>query len=153
MPSLQCPSVFVSSTCFDLHEIREQLRVFIESFGFDPMLSEFNSFPVNPLDGTVDNCRKNVEDRADILVLIVGNHYGSTDDHGKSITNLEYLQARAKGIPIYVFVSRTILEWLSVWKENPDAKFPGVDSPKLFEFRRFDSNFERTMGISLRQSR
>ena len=134
MPSLQSPTVFVSSTCYDLNEIRDQLKTFIEGLGFDAMLSEFDSFPVNPLEGTVDNCRKNVEEFADILVLIIGIRYGSTDESGRSITNLEYLQARAKGIPVYVFISRTILEQLPVWKENPEARFSGVDSTTLFEF-------------------
>jgi hypothetical protein len=134
MSSTQSPCVFVSSTCFDLEEVRDQLRQFIESFGFDPMLSDFRSFPVSPLNGPVENCRRNVETHADIFVLVVGNRYGNTVDSGKSITNIEYLAARAKGIPIYVFVSRTILDLLPVWKKNPGATFPGVDSPKLFEF-------------------
>lgn len=134
MPSIQSPTVFVSSTCYDLGEVRDRLKSFIEDFGFDPMLSEFDSFPVNPLQDTIDNCRKNVEERADMLILIVGNRYGSTNETGTSITNLKYLQARAKGIPIYVFIKRTVLELLPVWKENPDATFSGVDSPRLFSF-------------------
>ncbi|MGA2060468.1 MAG: DUF4062 domain-containing protein [Thermoguttaceae bacterium] len=134
MPSIQSPSVFVSSTCYDLSEVRDQLKAFIENYGFDPMMSEFNSFPINPLDGTIDNCRNNVDQRADIFVLIVGNRYGSTDDSGKSITNLEFLQAQAKGIPIYVFIKREILNTYPIWKANPNACFPNVDSPKLYEF-------------------
>lgn len=134
MPSLKSPTVFVSSTCYDLSEIRDRLKSFIEDYGFDPLLSEFNSFPVNPLQNTIVNCRRNIDERADILVLIVGSRYGSTDEAGTSITNIEYVQARAKGIPIYVFISRSILEVLPVWKENPNATFSSVDSPKLFEF-------------------
>lgn len=134
MPALQPPTVFVSSTCYDLSEIRDDLKSFIESFGFEPMLSEYNPFPINPLEGTVENCRRNVEQRADMLVLVVGKRYGSTDDTGTSITNIEYMQARAKGIPIYVFIRRSILELLPVWKENPDAKFSSIDSTRLLEF-------------------
>jgi hypothetical protein len=67
--------------------------------------------------------------------LIVGGRYGSVSDTGKSITNIEYLQARAKGIPIYVFIQTSILNILPVWKRNPDAAFDNVvDSPLLFEF-------------------
>ena len=34
------PKVFISSTCFDLSEIREQLSRFISNYGFEPVLSE-----------------------------------------------------------------------------------------------------------------
>ena len=35
------PRVFMSSTCYDLQEIRFQLRHFIEEIGYDPVMSEF----------------------------------------------------------------------------------------------------------------
>ena len=43
------PVVFVSSTCFDLSQVRADLKEFIEDdCGFEPMLSDFNSFPIDP---------------------------------------------------------------------------------------------------------
>jgi len=129
------PGVFVSSTCYDLKQLRTDMKDFIESLGLDPLLSEFNSFPINPDSGTVDNCLSVVEKKADIFVLIVGQRYGSVTDTGRSITNLEFLAARAKGIPVYAFVMRPVLDVLAVWKTNPEANFSNVtDSPKLFEF-------------------
>jgi hypothetical protein len=129
------PAVFISSTCYDLKQVRSNLRTFVESMGFEAILSEFDSFPVDPNLGTFENCRKAVEDRADLFVLIVGGRYGSVTSSGKSITNVEYLQAKAKGLPINVFVSRQILDVMPVWKLSPDADFSSaVDSPKLFEF-------------------
>jgi hypothetical protein len=69
------------------------------------------------------------------MLLLVGNRYGFQTNDGKSITNLEYLRAKAKGIPIYVFVLKSILNNLTVWEKNPNADFSSiVDSPKLFEF-------------------
>ncbi|MCE5310876.1 MAG: DUF4062 domain-containing protein [Acidobacteriales bacterium] len=107
----------------------------MENAGLDPVLSEFPSFPVDPACPTITNCRKAVENRADILVLIIGGRYGSTDDQGRSISNLEYLAAKAKGIPIYVFVMRSLLDILPVWADNPNGDFRSVaDSPKVFEF-------------------
>jgi Domain of unknown function (DUF4062) len=79
------------------------------------VLSDFDTFPINPDFGPVDNCIKVVQEGADILILIVGTRYGSTNDQGKSITNLEFLAARSRGIPIYVFVMRTVLEILPIW--------------------------------------
>jgi hypothetical protein len=129
------PKLFVSSTCYDLKQIRIDLRQFIESVGFEPMLSEFDSFPVDPTLNTVANCIERVQSGADIFVLVVGGRYGSIVPSGKSITNLEYLEARAKGIPVYVFVQKSVLSVLEVWRDNPTADFSQVvDSTKLFEF-------------------
>jgi len=129
------PAVFVSSTCYDLRQLRADLRAYLENAGFEPVLSEYPTFPVDPGAATIANSRKAVESRADIFVLIIGNRYGSTDEHGKSVTNLEYLTARAKGIPIYVFAMRSIIDLLPVWDANPGADFKNVvDSPSLFEF-------------------
>src|SRR5258708_17982034 len=112
-------SIFVSSTCYDLKQLRADLYSYVEHAGFEPLLSEYLSFPVDPDETTIENCRKAVEDRADVFVLVIGGRFGSVSEHGKSITNLEYVTARAKGIPVYVFVMRSILDILSVWKANP----------------------------------
>lgn len=91
------PVVFVSSTCYDLKQVREDLKDFFENnYGFQAMLSEFDSFPIDPCIGTFENCLSNVDQSADIFILIVGNRYGYVTDRGKSITNLEYLHAKAK---------------------------------------------------------
>lgn len=130
------PVVFVSSTCYDLKQIREDLKDFFEeNYGFQTMLSEFDSFPVDPCKGTFENCIENVDRSADIFVLIIGNRYGHIMDSGKSITNLEYLHAKEKGIPMYVFVDKQLYNNMKIWRSNKDANFTGiVDSPKIFEF-------------------
>src|ERR1051325_970096 len=129
------PSVFVSSTCYDLLQVRADIRGFIESLGFNPILSNYNSFPTDPDVNPVENCFKVVDESADIFVLIVGSRYGSTPGGAKAVTNLEYLRARAKGIPVYAFVQKSILNILPVWRANQQGNFQDVvDSPKLFEF-------------------
>ena len=37
---MPAPRVFVSSTCYDLRYIRENLKFFIRTLGFEPVLSE-----------------------------------------------------------------------------------------------------------------
>jgi hypothetical protein len=103
------PVVFVSSTCYDLKQIREDVKEFFEdNYGFQAMLSDFDSFPIDPCVGTFENCLNNVDKCADFFVLIVGTRYGYVTDNGKSITNLEYLHAKAKGIPLFIFISKQI---------------------------------------------
>ena len=74
------PSVMVSSTFYDLRQIRSDLRQFIkDDLGYSALLSEFPSFPVDPDKDTIENCRKRVEANTDILVLVIGGRYGSID--------------------------------------------------------------------------
>ena len=131
------PGVMVSSTFYDLKQHREVLRRFLQDeLGYRPLLSEHPSFPINPDMASIPNCRERVQRDTDVLVLVVGRRYGSLDDHSaKSVTNLEYLTAREKGIPIYAFVERGILNLLPVWRRNKAIDLSAeVDSTQLFEF-------------------
>lgn len=131
------PSVIVSSTCYDLRQIRADLADFLqEEMGYIPLLSGLPSFPVDPDQTAVENCRKRVENNVDLMVLVIGGRYGSIDPRSdKSITNLEFLVARSKGIPVYAFVDKQVLTILPLWGKNPKADFFNVvDSPRLFEF-------------------
>lgn len=135
MSNTHPPSVFVSSTCYDLSQVRKDLESFIESVGMLPILSESSSFPVNPNLDAIENCLAGVKERADIFILVVGARYGSKTENGKSVTNLEYLEAKLKEIPCYVFVQKPVLTALSIWQKNRSGDFSGiVDSSKLFEF-------------------
>jgi hypothetical protein len=104
--------------------------------GHEALLSEYPSFPVDPSETAIDNCRKNVELTSDILLLIIGGKRGALDaTSGKSITNLEYDTARLNGIPCFVFVNRSVHTLLPVWKRNPNADFTQyVDYPEVFKF-------------------
>ena len=135
MPKGSSTALFVSSTFYDLEQVRTDIKDFAESIGFEPILSEFDTFPVNPNQDTLSNCLEAVKNRADIFLLIVGGRYGSITDTGKSITNLEFSEAKAKGIPKYVFIKNEILTLLPIWKANPDTDFSSsVDTPRLFQF-------------------
>lgn len=133
----QTPTVMISSTFFDLRQVRNDLREFIATtMGFNALLSEHDSFPVDPGVDTIENCRRRVETDADILVLIIGGRYGHVDSaSAKSVTNLEYLAARAKGIPVFAFVERNVLAVTPLWQANPNADFSAsVDDPRVFAF-------------------
>ena len=95
------PRVFVSSTYYDLKYIRASLDLFIESLGFESVLSEKGDIAYTsdrPLD---ESCYREAEN-ADVFVLIVGGRYGSEasgepksghksfHDRYESITKREY---------------------------------------------------------------
>lgn len=131
------PGVMISSTFFDLRQIRADLRQFVEDqLGYRALLAEQPSFPVDPDIDTIENCRRRVEEDTDVLVLLIGRRYGSVDvETARSVTSIEYLTARPKGIPIYAFVEKSALTLFDVWEAGPgDALSRLVDDLKLFEF-------------------
>jgi hypothetical protein len=137
MSSARIPNVFISSTFFDLQQVRTDLARFIESeMGYRFLASEHASFPIDPDIATVENCRARVQHDADILVLVIGGRYGTVDaKSAKSVTNLEYTVARAKPIPVYAFVQRDVLAILPIWESNPSADYAKVvDTTRVFEF-------------------
>lgn len=128
--------IFVSSTCYDLGQLRENLRDTINQLGHKPLLSEYSSFPIYPELGAVENCKKNVSDNTDIFILIVGGRRGSLDtETGKPVTNIEYNTAKQNGIEAFIFVQKDVMNLLPVWEKNQDADFtPKVDYPEVFSF-------------------
>lgn len=133
---MQPLSIFVSSTCYDLRALREHLRSEITAWGHDPVLSEYPSFPVSPDLTTVDNCKKVVQERADVFVLVIGGRRGSLDPAtDRSVVNVEYREARHVGIDCVVFVEKQVWDLLPHFKKNPDADFSStVDYPDVFRF-------------------
>ena len=133
---MQPLTIFVSSTCYDLRALREHLRSEIATWGHEPVLSEYPSFPVSPDLSTVDNCRKVVQERADVFVLVVGGKRGSLDPvTDRSVVNVEYREARLVGIDCLIFVERQVWDLLPHFKRNPEADFSStVDYPDVFRF-------------------
>ncbi len=133
---MQPLSIFVSSTCYDLRALREHLRSEIATWGHDPVLSEYPSFPVSPDLTTVENCRKVVRERADVFVLVVGGKRGSLDPvTDRSVVNVEYREARFVGIDCIIFVERQVWDLLPHFKRNPEADFSSsVDYSDVFRF-------------------
>lgn len=129
-----------SSTFYDLLEVRQHLRRMIEDeLGYRALISESSSFPIDVDATTIENCRRRVEQDADVLVLLIGRRYGSVEHRsGKSITNIEYSAARAKGIPIYAFVDRGLLVLYdarrTALEQHIEAFDAAVDDPRLYEF-------------------
>ncbi len=58
MPS---PRIFVSSTCYDLHDVRHALREFIEGFGHEPVMSEYGDIFYQYDSNVQDACIAEIE--------------------------------------------------------------------------------------------
>ncbi len=136
------PRVFVSSTCYDMRYIRENLKFFIRNMGFDPVLSEEGNVFYDPQLHIQDACLAEVP-TCQMFVLLIGGRFGSKyKKTPKSITNHEYLEAVKSGVPIFALVDQQVHAQYIVYKknkENPDIdatkiKYPAIDSTHIFDF-------------------
>jgi len=67
--------IFVSSTCFDLGPIRGQIRTFINSMGYEPIMSDYNDVLYDPRIHTHTSCIEEIA-TCDLIILIVGARFG-----------------------------------------------------------------------------
>lgn len=136
------PRVFVSSTCYDLKYIRENLKYFIRRLGYEPVLSEEGSVFFDPTLHTQDACLAEVPN-CQMFVLIIGGRHGSSfKSAGHSITNAEYKKATELRIPVFALVEQAVHNDSFVYAQNKDNKgidasrirYPSVDSIQIFNF-------------------
>jgi hypothetical protein len=136
------PRVFVSSTCYDLKYIRENLKYFIRRLGYEPVLSEEGSVFFDPNLHTHDACIAEVPN-CQIFVVIIGGRFGAqfkSETH--SITNAEYREAVRLKIPIFAIVEQGVYNESRVYLRNKDRKtidarsiiYPSADNVSIFDF-------------------
>ncbi|WP_420601772.1 DUF4062 domain-containing protein [Flagellimonas sp.] len=140
------PRVFVSSTYYDMKHIRASIENFVQSLGYDSILSEKGNIAYNPDTPLDESCYHEVNN-SDIFVIIIGGRYGSpSSDQPKdlpktfhtryeSITKKEYLTAIEKEIPTYILVEKSVnaeFETFRRNRKNPDVEYAHVDSINVF---------------------
>ncbi|HDR4461393.1 TPA: DUF4062 domain-containing protein [Bacillus cereus] len=138
---MAAPRVFVSSTCYDLSEIRDNLKAFIENLGYEAVLSDNGDVFYHPDLHTHDSCLQEIQS-CDLFILIIGGRYGGSyiADTSKSIVNAEFAVAKQCGIPIFSFVKQDIYMSQHIYKANKgkDLKFPAIQNQehaiKIFSF-------------------
>ncbi|MCE9539423.1 MAG: DUF4062 domain-containing protein [Bacteroidetes bacterium] len=94
------PSVFVSSTVWDLASERKAAEIAISKIGGHPLISEktFIAENKNPLKACTDQVKQ-----SDIYILLLGGRYGYELENGKSVTELEWDTACSQNKPRLVF--------------------------------------------------
>lgn len=136
------PRVFISSTCYDLKYIRENLKYFVRKLGYEPVLSEEGSVFFDPTLHALDACIAEVPN-CQMFVLIIGGRFGSRyKDATDSITNAEYKRAVDLKIPVFALVEQAVYSDSFVYTKNKDNKgidvekirYPSVDSNRIFDF-------------------
>ncbi|OGU15970.1 MAG: hypothetical protein A2076_04850 [Geobacteraceae bacterium GWC2_53_11] len=132
------PRVFISSTFYDLRQVREDLERFIKELGYEPVRHETGAIPYGKEDTPEAYAYREVE-LCDIIITIIGGKYGtaSQHEHGYSITQNELRRALEKGIQVFIFIEKSVLSEFSTYKINKDnksTKYNFVDDIKVYEF-------------------
>ncbi|MGC3966097.1 MAG: DUF4062 domain-containing protein [Pirellulales bacterium] len=140
------PRVFVSSTYYDLKHIRSSLDLFIESLGYEPILSEKGDIAYSPDTPLDESCYREAT-TADIFVLIIGGRYGSEasgpdkkanrdfNERYESITKKEYDTASVNNTPIYILIESSVYAEYRTYQRNKDLEkvnYAHVDSANVF---------------------
>lgn len=134
------PRIFVSSTFYDLMHIRDSMGLFIESLGYEAILSEKGRVPYIPNRNLDDSCYEAIKN-IDMFVLIIGGRRGSQSSaniENESVVQKEFKTAIELGIPVYTLVFKDVYSeyrtFLKNKENNSSVLYAHVDDVSLFEF-------------------
>src|SRR5438093_940163 len=131
------PKVFISSTFYDLKQVRSDLERFVKDMGYDPVLHERGNIPYGNKEKLEEYCYREIH-QVEILVSIIGGRFGSRSDHQPySISQQELKTAYELGIQVFIFVEATVLGEYQTYLRNKDVAgvtFNYVDDPRVYRF-------------------
>ena len=156
------PRIFISSTCYDLGNARDQLRNFILNLGYEPVMSEYSDILFDPRTHTHTSCLNEVQN-VDMLILLIGSRFGgqaipealSTVDIEKlekssfdteildnpeklSVTQLEVLKSIEYSIPVFAFVDDKVMHDHFVYQKNKDLSdkitYPSIEKQETAKY-------------------
>lgn len=134
--------VFVSSTVYDLLDVRAEVAATLASMGISPVLSDdaTSGFDTAHATNSIETCLINVENCDEVIVILdkrYGPRLGKLGFPNVSATHLEYKKARELGKPIHFFVRDRLEADYFIWKKNrmrPELKLSWVDAEDLGVF-------------------
>ena len=136
--SMARPRVFISSTFYDLRQVREDLERAVRELGCEPVRHEVGAIPYGKNERLETAAYREVE-LCDIIVCVVGGRFGSEskDYPGSSITQAELRRALDRGIQVFIFVEKSVLGEFSTYELNKataSVRYRFVDDVKVFQF-------------------
>ena len=135
------PRIFISSTFYDLRQIRSELDKFIMNLGYEPIRNEEGDIPYGKEEELQKYCYREIEN-VDILISIIGNRYGSpavSDDKEKeySVTQREIKTAYERNKQVYIFIDKNVLTEYETYllnKKSKDITYKYVDNKNIYKF-------------------
>jgi hypothetical protein len=115
--------VFISSTCYDLIDLRAELETAFREAGISPVLSDSigSDFVTLPDKNSIETCLANVR-TCDFFIVILSRRYGPKlgrcGFEDVSATHLEYREAVKNSKSIAMYVRDRLEGDYSSWKKN-----------------------------------
>ena len=118
---MAAPRVFISSTYYDLKQVRNNIGDFIKDLGYEPVMHERSGVAYTQTEPLEYDCYHELAS-CDIVVCIIGNHFGSkSSDNELSITMNELKTAIKNKKKIYVFISNDVYIENRIYKKNKES--------------------------------
>lgn len=130
------PRVFLSSTFYDLKQVRADIDMFIENLGYEPVRNEEGDIPYGKDDALEEYCYKEIKN-IDVLISIIGGRFGSESKRNtSSISQIEVKTGLKEGKQIYIFIEKNVLAEYETYLLNKDnnTKFRYVDDIRIYKF-------------------
>lgn len=135
------PRVFISSTFYDLRQIRVELDKFIEGLGYEPVRNEEGDIPYGKDEALQAYCYKEIAN-IDVLVSIIGSRYGSAGiikekEQEYSVSQLELKTALKEDKQVFVFIDKIVFTEYETYilnKNNENVIYKYVDNVNIYKF-------------------
>ena len=120
--------VFVSSTCYELRDLRAGIRAWLTRLGVTPLMSDEGGFP--HIDGMPPyaTCLRTLE-QCPLVIGVIDRQYGRGFDdwgpypqhRGRAPTHAELCHALDLGKRVLIYVNDDTWNFYEVWRKNRDA--------------------------------
>ncbi|MBX3400045.1 MAG: DUF4062 domain-containing protein [Gemmataceae bacterium] len=132
------PRVFLSSTFYDLKQIRSDINTFISLMGYDAVLHERGGVTYGKDEKLEEYCYKEIQS-VDIVVSVIGNRYGTKSDKSERSISQEELRTAIKlSKQVYIFVESNVHAEYKTYTKNKEnhsiINWNSVDNVEIFKF-------------------
>ena len=105
---MAAPRVFISSTYYDLKHVRNDIGDFIRSLGYTPVMHDRGGVAYTQTDTIENSCYSELT-TCDIVICIIGNHFGTQASTGDFSITMEELRTAIKNKKkIYIFIAKDV---------------------------------------------
>lgn len=112
------PRVFISSTYYDLKQVRFNIGDFIKNLGYEAVMHERSGVAYTQNEPLENDCYHEVSS-CDIVVCVIGNHFGSQSlGNELSITMNEIQTAIKNKKKVYIFIAKDVFIENRTYEQN-----------------------------------